>query len=157
MDHQFNVSICPQHKRSTLESYKKSICSYPNEYSIHVLLLSKFKIYKYYQRRIYFTFLNLKLHLPLRVFNRKIHYKLKYFFNFPIFYNKKKILQTSQKKFGFKIYKNSEKKKNISDLFKIGFINEFELSNETGDNFIIFGKDKYPDNKINYEFCDNSV
>ena len=135
---------------------KDGIYSYPNKYSTDLLLLANFKIFANYKRNIYLTFLNFKFLLPFKIYKEKIDMNFKYFLKFPISTNKDKLELTSLKKFGLNIYKKNNSKLNTLNKLKFGFIYEFELSDNEGDAFIIFGTDDFPKIKINFEATDNS-
>jgi hypothetical protein len=136
---------------------KNGIYSYPNKYSTDLLLLANFKVFKNYKKNIYLTFLNLKFLLPFKICKEKIDINLKYFLKFPLSLNKDKLEITGLKKFGLNVYKKNSMELNTSRILNFGFIYEYELSNNEGDPFIIFGADNFPKRKINFESTDNSA
>ena len=73
-----------------------------------------------------------------------------------ISFNKDKLEITSLKKFGLNIYKKNKSNLNTLNKLNFGFIYEFELSDNEGDAFIIFGTDDFPKININFEATDNS-
>ena len=136
---------------------KDGVYGYPNNLAKDLELLAGFKIFKLYQRNVYLAFLNIKILLPFKIYNRKFHTKLDYFLKFPISLIKYKIEPTALSVFYFRIYKRTKTKKILSNFLQFGFIYEFVPSKEEGDPFILFGKDYFPDSKIGFEFTDNSA
>ena len=136
---------------------KDGIYGYPNNLAKELELLAGFKIFKLYQRSIYLVFLNLKLRLPLAVYNKKTHFKSNYFYKFPLSLIKFKLYPTGLKYLKLRIYKKTNIKRGILNIFYFGFIYEFTVSNNFGDPFIIFGNNEFPINKIDFQYTDNSV
>ena len=136
--------------------YKKGIYGYPNHLAIDFLLLAGFKTFRLYQKKIYFVFLKVKFELPFNIYNYKKHFRFNYFYKFPLSFIKFKLKPTGSKYLKLTIYKKTNIKEfNYFNYF--GFIYEFVLSKENGDPFIIFGSEKFPNNKIDFQFTDNSA
>ena len=135
---------------------KDGIYSYPNKYSTELLLISNFKILTKYKRKIYLTLFNFKFLLPFKIYKERMEINFKYFFEFPISVNREKLELTGLKKFGIKVYKKNYNKLNSLEKLNFGFIYEFELSDNKGDPFVIFGSNDFPKAKIKFEATDNS-
>ena len=144
-------------KRAIETLNKNGIYGYPNSLGKKLILLAGFKVHKFYQRKIFLVFLNLKVQLPFVVYGNKIHFKKKYLYKFPLFLNKFKLYPTSLNYLKLKIYKKTDIEKGIVNNFYFGLIYEFIVSDKTGDPFIIFGNKEFPINKIDFQYTDNSV
>ncbi len=144
-------------KQSLKLLQKDGIYGYPNLLALKLEKEAGFKIYTYYKRKVYFTFLNINILLPFRIYNKKMHFNYKYFLSFPFSINKFNLVKTASKKFAINIYKKSSIKNDFYKLLTYGFIYEFEKSNNIGDPFIIFGNIKFPLDKIDFQYTDNSA
>ena len=143
-------------KQSLKILQKNGIYGYPNPLALQLEKEAGFKIHTYYKRKVYFTFLNINILLPFRIYNKKINFNFKNLLKFPFSINKFKLVKTSSKKFALNIYKKTSIKNSFFKFINYGFIYEFEKSNNIGDPFIIFGDTNFPLDKIDFEFTDNS-
>ena len=97
---------------------KDGIYGYPNNLAKELELLAGFKIFKLYQRNIYLVFLNLKLRLPLVVYdNQKTHFKSNYFYKFPLSLIKFKLHPTGLRYLKLRIYKKTNIKRRYIKYF----------------------------------------
>jgi len=133
------------------------VFAYPNKLALKLEIEAGFKIHTYYKRKVYFTFLNINILLPFRIYNEKMNFNFKNFVSFPFSINKFNLVKTSSKKFAFNIYKKSSIRKSFFKLINCGLFYEFEKSNNIGDPFIIFGNTNFPLDKIDFQFTDNSA
>jgi len=152
----FSKSLNIACKQSLKLLQKDGVYGYPNPLALQLETQAGFKIHTYYKRKVYFTFLNINILLPFRIYNKKINFNFKNLLKFPFSINKFKLVKTSSKKFGLNIYKKTSIKNSFFKFFNYGFIYEFEKSNNIGDPFIIFGDTNFPLDKIDFEFTDNS-
>ena len=144
-------------EKSIIFLKKDGIYGYPNRLAKNLELLAGFKIFKLYKRNVYLTFLNLKFLLPFKIYDSKIHTKFNYFLKFPLSINKYRLAPTGSKKLNLRVYKNTNLSKNLISFLFFGFIYEFEIADDFGDPFIIFGNSEFPLNKIDFQFTDNSA
>lgn len=144
-------------KQSLKLLQKDGIYGYPNPLALQLEKEAGFKIYTYYKRKVYFTFLNINFLFPFRIYNKRMNFNFKNLVSFPFSINKFNLIKTSSKKFALNIYKKSPIRNGFFKLINYGFIYEFEKSNNIGDPFIIFGNTNFPLDKIDFQFTDNSA
>lgn len=136
---------------------KDGIYGYPNSLALKLEKEAGFKIYTFYKRKVYFTFLNINFLLPIRIYHKRINFDFKSLKNSSFSINKFILTKTSKKKLGLNIYKKTSIRNNFYKFFNFGFIYEFEKSIRIGDPFIIFGNKNFPPDKIDFQFTDNSA
>lgn len=138
---------------------KDGVYGYPNKHALKLELEAGFKIYCLYRRKIYLTFLGLKLLLPFYIYSEKINLDLSVYKNHSILTAlKNKLHKTKIVKFRLLNVFCFTKKKNVFfDFLNFGFIYNFEIFPEKGEPFIIFGNSYYPISKIDFQFSDNSI
>tara|TARA_X000000368_G_C23041818_1_gene717304 strand:- start:1080 stop:1826 length:747 start_codon:yes stop_codon:yes gene_type:complete len=142
--------------RAILELKKNGVFGYPNNLALALELIAGFKIYARYQRIISIIIFNLRIKLPIRVYEKKIYLNYKELFKNPFSLLKISLVPTAMKYRNIRIYKKNNTIDKKTKFF-FGLIYEFVVSREIGDPFILLSNKEFPLEKIDFQYTDNSA
>ena len=136
---------------------KKGIYTYPNFYASRLLRKSGFILITHYQRNIYVVIFSIRFLLPIVIYKNKIHLnkyiKLKKLIQILNF----EIIPTRLSFLNLRIFRKGNRSTFFGNILKFGLLYTYQITKTNGDDFLVFNDNKFPKEKIDFQFTDNSA
>lgn len=133
------------------------IYTYPNFYASRLLRKSGFNLISYYQRKVYIIIFCIKILLPIVIYQNRIYLNKKFnLINFIGLVNFE-IIPTRLSLLNLRVFKKGTKPLFFRNISNFGFLYTYETNKKSGDHFLVFKKRKFPLEKIDFQFSDNSA